>query len=54
MNYLIVLSEAKGGNCMIIVQMSDLHCTSVPIFLRDKLTSEVNEINELWKTRVTF
>lgn len=32
---------------MIIAQMSDLHCTSVPIFLRDKLTAAVNEINEL-------
>lgn len=32
---------------MIIVQMSDLHCTSVPIFLREKLTAAVNEINEL-------
>ena len=32
---------------MIIVQMSDLHCMSVPIFLRDKMTAAVNEINEL-------
>lgn len=32
---------------MIIVQMSDLHCTGVPIFLSDKLTAAVNEINEL-------
>ncbi len=32
---------------MIIVQISDLHCTSVPIFLSDKLTAAISEINEL-------
>jgi len=32
---------------MIIVQMSDLHCTSAPSFLREKLTTAMNEINQL-------
>jgi len=32
---------------MIIVQMSDLHCSDTPYFLKDKLTSAINEINEL-------
>ncbi|UCF59469.1 MAG: hypothetical protein JSV15_03405 [Candidatus Bathyarchaeota archaeon] len=32
---------------MIIVQMSDLHCASAPSFLREKLTTAINEINHL-------
>ena len=27
--------------------MSDLHCTSAPSFLREKLTTAMNEINRL-------
>ncbi|KPV63910.1 MAG: cyclic 3',5'-adenosine monophosphate phosphodiesterase [Candidatus Bathyarchaeota archaeon BA1] len=32
---------------MIIAQISDMHCTSAPQFLRDKLTMAINEINRL-------
>jgi len=32
---------------MLIVQLSDLHCTDAPQFLCDKLTNAVNEINRL-------
>jgi len=32
---------------MLIAQISDLHCSSGPQFLRDKLTQAINEINEL-------
>ena len=32
---------------MLIVQLSDLHCTDAPQFLCDKLTTAVNEINRL-------
>lgn len=32
---------------MIIVQVSDLHCTNAQQFLRDRLTTAVNEINAL-------
>lgn len=32
---------------MLIVQMSDLHCSGSPQFLRDKLTTAINEINQL-------
>ncbi|RJS80416.1 metallophosphoesterase [Candidatus Bathyarchaeota archaeon] len=32
---------------MIIVQMSDLHCSDTPHFLKDKLTTAINEVNDL-------
>jgi len=32
---------------MIIAQLSDLHCSTSPQFLEDKLTTAINEINQL-------
>jgi len=32
---------------MLIAQISDLHCSNSPQFLRDKLTQAINEINKL-------